>query len=262
MRRRDTEVRAWRRHALVACAVAALALLAALAGCGAPGGGTGAKVVTRPVGATRKASPSASKPPSAKPTPTAKPTPPKPEPSAVGVGPANADTLPQTSALPQTTSTAFDNAIQDIWLAVTTGDADYARPAFFPEKAYERVKAIDDPESDWTGRLWYDFTLDLAAAHKLVGKNATLTKVLTPTQYTQWIPVGACYNSTGYWHLPGTRLVYREDGATHSFGIASFISWRGDWYLIHLGALVRSGAYGIVDDPETGPGVPGPSGGC
>ncbi len=152
--------------------------------------------------------------------------------------------------------------MHDIWLAVTTGDPDYARPAFFPEKAYEQVKAIADPESDWQDRLWYDFTLDLAAVHKLVGKNATLTKVVTPTQYAQWIPAGACYNSTGYWHLPGSRLVYREGGVTHSFGLASFISWRGDWYLIHLGALVRSGAYGIVDDPETGPGVPGPPGGC
>ena len=98
--------------------------------------------------------------------------------------------------------------------------------------------------------------------HKLVGKGATLTRVVTPTQYAQWIGAGGCYNSTGYWHLPGSRLVYREDGVTHSFGLASFISWRGDWYLIHLGALVRSGAYGIVDDPETGPGVPGPPGGC
>jgi hypothetical protein len=262
VRRQDTEVRGWRRHALVGCAAAALALLAALGGCGSPGAGAGAKVKTSPVGATRRASPTASKSPSAKPAPTAKATPAEPEPSALPVGPANAGTLPQTSALPPTTGTAFGNAIHDIWLAVTTGDPDYARPAFFPENAYERVKAIADPESDWTGRLWYDFTLDVAAAHKLAGKNATLTKVVTPTQYTQWISVGACYNSTGYWHLPGTRLVYREDGTTHSFGIASFISWRGNWYLIHLGALVRSGAYGIVDDPEAGPGVPGPPGGC
>jgi len=214
------------------------------------------------VSATHKASPGASESPAAKPTPTAKPTPPKPEPSALPVGQANAGALPQTSALPETTSTGFSNAIHDIWLAVTTGNPDYAKPAFFPERAYEQIKAIADPESDWENRLWYDFTLDLADVHKLVGRNATLTQVITPTQYEQWIPVGACYNSTGYWHLPGTRIVYQEDGVTHSFGIASFISWRGDWYPIHLGALVRSGAYGIVDDPETGPGVPGPPGGC
>jgi hypothetical protein len=256
---RDTGVQR-RRHAVTAAAVAAFALLTALAGCSAgpkAAVSTGARVTTRPVSATRKASPSASKPPSEKPT-----LKPAPTPSALTVAPASAAALPQTDALPTTTGTAFSDAVHDIWLAVTTGDPGYAQPAFFPEKAYEQVKAIADPESDWENRLWYDFTLDLAAAHKLVGKNATLTQVVTPAQYAQWIPVGACYNSAGYWHLPGSRLVYREDGVTHSFGIASFISWRGDWYLIHLGALVRSGAYGIVDDPETGPGIAGPPGGC
>ncbi len=236
--------------------MAAFALLAALTGCAG-----GAGVTTSAVGATQEESPTASTP-SAEPTPTPTPTPSKPQPSALPVGAADAGALPQTSALPKTTGTAFGNAVHDIWLAVTTGDPGYARPAFFPEEAYKQVKAIANPESDWNGRLWYDFTLDIAAAHKLAARNATLVRAVTPTQYAQWIPAGACYNSIGYWHLPGSRLVYREDGVTHSFGIASFISWRGTWYVIHLGALVRSASYGIVDDPETGPGTPGSPGGC
>lgn len=183
-------------------------------------------------------------------------------PSALPVAPAGAAAEPQTSALPKTTNAAFNAAVHDIWLAVSTGDPGYAKPAFFPEKAYQQVKAIADPKSDWAGRLWYDFTLDLAAVHKLVGTNATLVKVVVPMQYAQWIPSGACYNSVGYWHVPGSRVVYRRDGVTRSFGIASFISWRGDWYLIHLGALVRGGAYGIVDNPSQGEGTPGPPGGC
>ena len=258
MRRRDTGV----RPRFIAATAVAVALLAALAGCSGAAGtsakaSAAAKVRTGPVSATRAAVPTASVSPSATPTPK-----PKPAPSALPVGPANAGTLPQTSALPKTNAAAFDNAVHDLWLAVATGNPGYARPAFFPEKAYEQVKAIAYPESDWQGRLWLDFTLDVAAVHKLIKPGATLTKVITPTGYEQWIPAGACYNSAGYWHLPGSRLVYREGGVTHSFGIASFISWRGDWYLIHLGALVRGGAYGIVDDPETGEGFPGAPGGC
>jgi hypothetical protein len=198
--------------------------------------------------------------PSASEKPTRKPAPAKP--TALPVAPPDSATLPQTNAFPRTTDTAFRNAVHDIWLAVTTGNPDYALPAFFPEKAYEQVKAIADPGYDWKTRLWYDFTLDLAAVHQLVGKHATLTEVIVPTQYAVWIPVGACYNNIGYWHAPGSRVVYKEGGVTRSFGIASFISWRGDWYLIHFGAVVRSGAYGIVDDPEVGPGVPGPPGNC
>jgi len=258
VRRRDTGV----RPTFIAATALALALVAALAGCSGGAGATtkasaAAKVSTRPVSATRKATPAVSKPPSPTPTPT-----PRPTPSALPVGPANAGKLSQTSALPKASGTAFSSAVHDLWLAVTTGNPDYAKPAFFPEQAYEQVKAIADPESDWQGRLWLDFTLDIAAVHKLVKPGAKLIKVTVPTGYEQWIPPGACYNSTGYWHLPGPRLVYRQDGVTRSFGIASLISWRGDWYVIHLGALVRGGAYGIVDDPETGEGYPGPAGGC
>jgi hypothetical protein len=256
VRRRNTGV----RPTIIAAAAVAAALLAALAACSGGATATGkasvsasARESTSPVSATRNAKPTAS----SSPTPTS-----KPKPSALPVGPANAGKLPQTSALPKTNGTAFSNAVRDFWLALTTGDPNYAKPAFFPEKAYEQVKAIADPQADWQGRLWLDFTLDLAAAHKLVKPSAKLVKVITPTQYEQWIAAGACYNSSGYWHLPGSRLVYRQDGVTQSFGIASFISWRGDWYIIHLGALVRSGAYGIVDDPETGEGLPGPPGGC
>jgi hypothetical protein len=257
VRRRDTGV----RPNIIAQLAVAAALLSALAGCTV---GTRAvasirpKATTSPVGATRKATPGTT----AKPTLSLPPTPAPPQPSALAVAPANVGALPQTNALPKTTDPAFSNAVHDIWLAVTTGNPDYALPAFFPEKAYEQVKAIADQKADWQDRLWYDFTLDIAAVHKLAGKNPALVKVVTPTQYAQWIPVGACTNSIGYWHLPGSRIVYREGGVTHSFGIASFISWRGNWYVIHLGALVRSGAYGIVDDPEPGPGVPGPPGGC
>ncbi len=243
----------------VRLAVAAV-LLPVLVGCAR---GAAPRASVSPVSATRtasaaprasgKASPAQASPATA--TATAGP-------SALPVAPASAGSQPQTSAFPKTTDAAFAAEVHDIWLAVSTGDPGYAKPAFFPEKAYAQIKAIANPESDWENRLWYDFTLDVAAAHKLVKPGATLVKIEVAAQYAQWVGVGACYNSAGYWHVPGSRLVYRQDGTTLSFGIASFISWRGDWYVVHLGALVRGGAYGIVDDPEQGPGVPGPPGGC
>jgi hypothetical protein len=259
---RDIEVLQRRGAAPVAAAIAAIAaaaaLLAALSGCsaGPHAQALATSAAAHPLSATSRAT-------TARPAPSATlatPTPAKP--SALAVAPPDAGTEPQTPALPKTSSKAFKNAVHDIWLAVTTGNPAYALPAFFPEKAYEQVKAIADPDSDWKYRLWYDFTLDLAAVHKLVKPGARLTEVIAPTQYYQWIPAGACYNNVGYWHGPGWRVVYKEDGATNSFGIASFISWRGVWYLIHFGAVVRSGAYGIIDDPEPGPGYPGPPGNC
>jgi hypothetical protein len=264
MIRRDIDVLR-RRHTAPLAAAALAALLTVLAGCSASSHPQASASKT----ATRSASPAASRStalqratPTMPLTPTPTPTPTPAKPSALPVGPPDAGSKPQTTVQPKTSSLAFKNAVHDIWLAVTTGDPKYALPAFFPEKAYEQVKAIANPESDWQNRLWLDFTLDLAAVHKLVKPGAKLTEVNVAPQYYQWIPPGACYNSVGYWHAPGSRVVYKEGGVTHSFGIASFISWRGDWYLIHFGAVVRDGAYGIVDDPELGPGVTGPPGSC
>ncbi len=70
------------------------------------------------------------------------------------------------------------------------------------------------------------------------------------------MPPGACYNNIGYWHVPGARVVYERGGVTRSFGITSLISWRGDWYLVHLGAYSRTAPVGIVDDAQSGRACP------
>jgi hypothetical protein len=250
--------------------VAVAALLAGCIACAACGGSSGAR--TRPVsaardttaGATGTAAPAAragasgtARPPAARPAGSPAP----PSPSALPVAPG-AGRLRQTSAFPSTASAAFKNAMHDLWLAVTTGQPRLALPAFFPEAAYEQVKAIAYPQSDWQYRLWYDFTLDVGAAHRLVGRGATFVRVIVPAQYAAWVYPGGCYNSVGYWHVPGARVVYRQGSQLRSFGIASLISWRGDWYVIHFGAVLRDGGYGEVDEPADGTGIPGPPGGC
>ena len=165
--------------------------------------------------------------------------------------------------MPRTDDAAFRNLVADVWLSVTTGKADYARPAFFPMAAYKQVKDIAYPEGDWTNRLWYDYTLDVKKARQLVGGGARLVTVIVPGKYAIWVPVNACYNNVGHWHVPGVRVVYRDKGGkVRSFGIASLISWRGVWYVIHFGAVTRDIWRGYVDDPEDGPGTPGPPGGC
>jgi len=182
-------------------------------------------------------------------------------PAALPLAPAGDAARPQTQAVPKTGDVAFRNLTTDLWLAVTTGNPAYARPAFFPEPAYVQVKAIADQASDWKTRLWGEFTLDVAAAHQVVGSGARLVTVVVPAQYATWVPVGACYNKVGYWHVPGARVEYRKDGQVSSFGIASLISWRGVWYVVHFGGVQRTSG-GMVDQPTAGEGVPGPPGGC
>jgi hypothetical protein len=244
--------------------IGAVLAAGALTGCAATATGTAA-TVSRTASVTASAAATVGHPATDQPKPKPKPAPgppPPARPAALPVAPPSAAALPQTRTLPSTTDTAFKNLVHDFWLAVTTGNPDYAKPAFFPEKAYQQVKAISDPSHDWQTRLWSEFALDVKAVRPLIGRDARLVKVIVPAQYAIWVPPGACYNSIGYWHVPGPRVVYEQGGVTRSFGITSLISWRGDWYVVHLGAYSRTAPVGIVDDAELGPGVPGPPGGC
>jgi hypothetical protein len=173
-----------------------------------------------------------------------------------------AGALPQTRAFPSANSAAFRHAMTDLWLAVTTGKPRFGLPAFFPEAAYKQLKAIPYPGPDWQDRLWYDFTLDVGATHSLVARDARLVRVIVPASEAAWIYPGGCYNTIGYWHVGGARVVYAEHGQERSFGIASLISWRGVWYVVHFGEVLRPVVTGVVDQPSAGSGIPGPSGGC
>jgi hypothetical protein len=179
--------------------------------------------------------------------------------------PAATAGLHQTRARPPAHSAVFQAEMTDLWAGVVSGRPDLAMPGFFPLVAYEQVKAIADPAADWRNRLVAEFTADVTAAHHLIGRaarNATLLRVVVPEQQAGWIDPGVCYNGVGYWHVAGARVVYRLGGQVRSFGIASLISWRGRWYVVHLGGVLRTGAGGMVDEPALGPGVPGPAGGC
>jgi hypothetical protein len=152
-----------------------------------------------------------------------------------------------------------------LWRGVRTDSLAAALPAFFPLAAYEQVKAIADPASDYDDRLVVDYRLDLGAAHALLGsrpQRAPLVGVEVPRDYAHWVPPGSCYNRIGYYELPNARLLYRADGELRSFGIASMISWRGVWYVVHLGAVTRADAVGLVDDPSSGSGASAPSSTC
>jgi hypothetical protein len=175
-------------------------------------------------------------------------------------------TLPQTNQLPAANTPQFTAAMQALWNGVVQGSVQPALPAFFPQSAYVQLKTgIDDPGGDWTNRLVADYALDIEAAHALIASDpsaATFVGVSVPEQYGHWIDAGVCSNGIGYYEVANARLVYQFQGQTRSFGIASLISWRGEWYVVHLGAILRSSSAGVVEDPEIGPGSSAPSSTC
>jgi len=199
------------------------------------------------------------------PRPPASPAARTPAHARISARPPSPGLLPQTDAFPSSTSTQFRALMASLWNGIVHDSPSAALGAFFPEAAYVKLKAIASASSDWSERLVGDFRLDIAAAHALLEPDATharLVAVDAVTAYGHWVPPGACYNGIGYYEMPNARVVYREDGQERSFGIASMISWRGVWYVVHLGAVLRSTDGGVVDEPAAGRGVSAYSSTC
>jgi len=173
--------------------------------------------------------------------------------------------LPQTGAFPSASSPGFAMEMAALWRGITTDSLAAALPAFFPEAAYLQLKTVTAPRVDYLDRLLVELQLDIHAAHALLGSDgasAALVRVDVPSFQAIWVKPGTCYNSLGYFEVGGSRLVYREAGQLRSIGIASLISWRGVWYVVHLGAISRASEIGVVDSPAPGAGAPGPAGVC
>ena len=131
--------------------------------------------------------------------------------------------------------------LPEIVAAYVADDPDAARGAFFPRSAYVQIKAIADPAADWADRLMGEFATDVHALHAQLGTDAgdaSFVGLVVPDGQAQWIQPGVESNSGSYWRVYGSVLRYRlSDGTEHDLPVTSLISWRGEWYVVHLGAI-------------------------
>ena len=173
--------------------------------------------------------------------------------------------LPPTNAEPSF-GAPLTKQMRQLVAAIAANSNSLGVNVFFSRAAYLQMKtgAIPYPSNDYTNRLLYFFELDLRAYHSALFTHATTTllRVEANPRDASWIPAGACENKIGYWHVSGVRLELRRNNAVVSVAVDSLISWRGVWYVVHLGPNPRSVNTGVVDGFEAGPGTPGPPGGC
>ena len=175
--------------------------------------------------------------------------------------------LDQTTTEPPTDTPSLTGRLGPLWTAVQTGNLATGMTVFFPESAYLRMKTgvLPNPSGDYRSRLVALYNMDLGTYQAALGTPAASARLLTITAdptIAHWVPPGACANTIGYWHLPNVRIAYTSAGTESSFGVFSLISWRGTWYVVHLGPVPRTSGTGLLDLPSAGPGTPGPGGGC
>jgi hypothetical protein len=152
----------------------------------------------------------------------------------------DAGALPQTHDEPQPAGPAFDAHVAALWDAIASDDAERAMPFFFPLAAYEQVKAIASPARDWRIRLAAAYKRDIHDLHIKLGPKASrakLVRVDVPMARARWVEPGEEYNRIGYYRVFGTKLRGDIDGRAVTVDVTSLISWRGEWYCVHLSGV-------------------------
>jgi len=146
--------------------------------------------------------------------------------------------LDQTDQRPTLTSPSFQKRIEAVARAIISGEVEPALPAFFPLVAYQQVKDVAKPERDYKFRLIANFKRDLLEYHHALGAAAAETKfdgITVSEKDAKWMAPGSEGNKLGYFRALRSRLRFTlPTGKTREFELTSLISWRGEWYVVHL----------------------------
>jgi hypothetical protein len=151
---------------------------------------------------------------------------------------ADGTPLPQTEERPSVTAPRFQRRIQRLAAAIISGDVEKAKDTFFPLVAYAQVKDVQKPERDYRYRLLAHFERDIREYRKALGKQAEQAEfvgITVPEERAEWMKPGKEGNRLGYFRVLRSRLRFRlPGGKEQSFELTSMISWRGEWYVVHL----------------------------
>jgi hypothetical protein len=146
--------------------------------------------------------------------------------------------LPQTDERPTLTSASFQQRVALVAQAIITGDAEPAAVAFFPLLAYQQVKDVAKPERDYKFRLLANFARDVREYHHALGASAAEAKfegITVSEKDAKWMAPRSEGNRVGYFRVLRSQLRFTlPTGRTHTFELTSLISWRGEWYVVHL----------------------------
>ncbi len=161
-------------------------------------------------------------------------------PSTTTAPPTDPGALPQTDEQPSASGATFTAGVNGLWEAIRQDKPELALPFFFPKSAYLQVKDIGDPAGDYQNRLIANYEQDIHTLHAQLGSNAAdaqFTGISVPDTQAVFVQPGEESNKGSYWRVYGTTMQYQVDGQTGSFPVTSLISWRGEWYVVHLGAI-------------------------
>jgi hypothetical protein len=189
---------------------------------------TAAHQATAQLSTTTASGSSASTPP-ADPQQLAEPVPP--------LFDAAGNPLAQTDERPRVDSASFRRRLELLVRAIREDDGQLALPAFFPVVAYQQVKEIAKPEDDWQRRLVAAFLRNVHEYHQRLGQaasSAELVGIELDNARVKFMDPHREGNKVGYFRVTRAALRLRTSEGERTLDITSMISWRGEWYVVHL----------------------------
>lgn len=146
--------------------------------------------------------------------------------------------LPQTEDRPKVDSAWFKSRGEKLFQSIVKDDPESSLEFFFPLVAYQSVKDVADPARDYKYRLLKNFKRDVHDYHGAVGdepEKARFVAIEVPEDQAKWMKPHSEGNKLGYFRVLRSRLRFQDSrGKERELEITSFISWRGEWYLVHL----------------------------
>jgi hypothetical protein len=151
---------------------------------------------------------------------------------------ARGEALAQTDQRPTLDSASFRKRIEALAQAIQSGDPEPASASFFPLAAYRQVKDVAKPERDYRFRLLANFKRDILEYRRALGAAASEAKfegITVSEKDAKWMAPGTEGNKVGYFRVLRSRLRFTlPTGRSRDFELTSMISWRGEWYVVHL----------------------------
>ena len=145
---------------------------------------------------------------------------------------------PQTEDRPQSDDPSLQARIEALCAAIIEGNPEKAHSAFFPIVAYRQVKAVADPDRDYKLRLLRHFDRDIVEYNHRIAKRRAPVRckgIRIPQAQARWMKPGSEYNRIGYFRVLRSQLDLTDgDENTTTLEVTSLISWRGQWYVVHL----------------------------
>ena len=146
--------------------------------------------------------------------------------------------LPQTSTQPRATDPAFQAKMASVLSAIQQGNPELSHSSFFPLNAYLQTKSGGGNDTDWHLRLLANWDRDVRLLHARLSPSGSplLFAGATVVGQSSWITPGLEQNKGPYWRTLGAVIAYRTSpgGPLLHQSVLCCISWRGQWYPIHL----------------------------